>query len=97
MQNRVFDDGVVFLSAEDDSNGGVVPFPSALVVIHANIHVHLAHVLVSKFTGFKVKKDKTFQKMVVENEVKKKSLVSVLIRCCRATKANPFPSSNKNV
>jgi hypothetical protein len=69
VEDGVADDGVILVSAEDDSHGGAVIGAAPLVVVEAHIHVHLADVLVGEFAGLEVKEDEALEQVVIENKV----------------------------
>lgn len=64
-----FDDGVVFVLAEDDADGGVFLWQFDLAVVVVDVHLHLSNVLVLEFADFQVKEDEAAQKPVVKHQV----------------------------
>jgi len=70
IENRVADDGVVLVGAEDDADGGAVVRPAPQVVVEADIHIHLADVLVCEFLCLEVEEHEAFEQVIVEHQVK---------------------------
>src|SRR3989337_4274319 len=62
---------MILSSAEDDSNGGVVVRAFVLVFVKPHVHIHLADVLVVQLTCFQIYKNKTFEDIVVEDQINK--------------------------
>ena len=69
FEDGVSDDGLVFVSAEDEADGGVVVGSAFEIVEHADVHVDLADVLVVELGGFQVDDDEAFEDVMVEDEV----------------------------
>lgn len=69
VENRVL--GYVFAGfcAEDESDGGVVAFGAFEVIVHSDVHVHLAYVLMGDFGGLEVYEQEGFEEIVVENKI----------------------------
>lgn len=64
-----FDNGVVFVLAENDADGGVFLWQFDLAVVVVDVHLHLSDVLVLEFADFQVKEDEAAQKPVVKHQV----------------------------
>ena len=64
-----FDDGVVFVLAEDNADGGVFFWQLDLAVVVVDVHLHLSNVLVLQFADFQVKEDEAAQEPVVKHQV----------------------------
>ncbi len=67
--------GFVFVGAENNADGRVVVFAFFEVVIHSHIHIHLSDCRVGQLFGFQIYQDKTFEIIIVENQIYEK------IRC----------------
>lgn len=64
-----FNDGVVFVLAEDNADGGVFFWQLDLAVVVVDVHLHLPDVLVLQFADFQVKEDEAAQEPVVKHQV----------------------------
>src|SRR3990170_1898427 len=62
---------MILLSTEDNTNGGVVVRAFIFVFIKPDVHIHLADVLVVQLTCFQIYKNKTFEDIVVEDQINK--------------------------
>ena len=69
LRQSHFDDGVVFVLAEDDADGGVFLWQFDLAVVVVDLHLHLSDVLVFEFADFQVKEDEAAQEPVVKHQV----------------------------
>lgn len=65
----VFHDGVVFVGAQDEAEGGVVVGSAALLVVVVDVELELAEVTVGEFADFEIDEDVTLEDSVVENQV----------------------------
>ena len=79
-----FDNGVVFVLAENDADGGVFFRQFDLAVVVVDVHLHLSNVLVLQFADFQVKEDEAAQKPVVKHQVYDEMLLvkRELVRQC---------------
>ncbi len=69
MEARVSCDVIVHVGAKQDPYRGVVvglPFP---FVVHLNVHVHLANVLVRELARLQIDQHEAFEDVVIENKV----------------------------
>jgi len=69
VQDRIASDGLVFLGAEDQTDGGVVAFEPVLLFIKADIAIHLTDILMSEFSYFQVHQHNAPEQVVVEHQV----------------------------
>lgn len=69
VEHGVADNGFVFIGAEDDADCGIVVGSAFDVIEHADIHVHLADVLVAELVDLEVDQHEALEQVVVENEV----------------------------
>ena len=65
----VFGEGVVFLCAEQESDGRVVTLDHHMPSIPSNVGIELADVLVGERLELEVEQDMAFQDAVIEDEV----------------------------
>jgi len=69
LEDRILNDGLVFVRAQDDADGGVVIVAALEVVEHPDIHVDLADVLMAELAGLEVDDDEALEQVVVEHQV----------------------------
>ena len=72
----VFDQGVVFLRAEQESHGRIVSIGHHVFAIPGHVGVELAEVFVGEFVHFELDEDMAFQDTMVENQIHKPSGLS---------------------
>ena len=65
----VADDGVVFVGAKDEAEGGVVAGRAAVFVVVVHIQLKLAEVFVRQFADIEVNEHVAFENGVVEDEI----------------------------
>ena len=71
VQDRIFRDGIVSVSTKQNANRRLVSFAPNQVVVHADIHIQLANILMSQTMGFQFENDKPFHLEIVEHQIDK--------------------------
>ena len=69
LRKGQFDESILFLFAEEDTNCRLLPFLLDVPIIVVYLHLHLTEILVCKLVNLYVDEDIALQQTVVEDQV----------------------------
>ena len=69
LRKGKFDECILFLFAEEDSDGWFLPFTPYMSVVVVHIHLHLAKILMSEFVNLEIYEDVALKKTVIEYKI----------------------------